>query len=227
MSPRSFLLSPDLQAYVNAHSVAVDAVQSDLIAETQALGDVSGMQISPDQGALLTLLCRAAGARNAVEVGTFTGYSALCIARGLGESGRLLCCDVSEEWTAIARRAWARAGLAERITLKLAPALDTLRALPAEPHLDLAFVDADKREYIAYAEEIVPRLRPGGLLLVDNVLWSGRVVDPAVDDGNTAAIRAFNDWLIADPRMECAMLTVGDGLTLAVRSEAPSAADGV
>ena len=217
MSPRSFLLSPEMQAYVLAHTAPPDRVQLDLMAETEALGSVSGMQIGVDQGAVLTLLCRAIGARRAVEVGTFTGHSALCIARGLGEGGTLLCCDVSDEWTAIARRAWERAGVADRITLRLAPALETLRALPAEPHLDLAFIDADKPAYRAYAEEIIPRLRPGGLLLVDNVLWSGRVLDPAADDENTRALRDFNDWLVTDPRVESTILPIADGLTLAVR----------
>ena len=217
MSPRSFLLSPEMQAYVLAHTAPPDRVQLDLMAETEALGSVSGMQIGTDQGAVLTLLCRAIGARRAVEVGTFTGHSALCIARGLAEGGTLLCCDVSEEWTAIARRAWERAGVADRITLRLAPALETLRTLPAEPHLDLAFIDADKPAYRGYAEEIIPRLRPGGLLLVDNVLWSGRVLDPAADDENTRALREFNDWLVTDPRVESTILPLADGLTLAVR----------
>jgi caffeoyl-CoA O-methyltransferase len=217
VSPRSFLLSPDLQDYLVAHTAPIDEVQRDLIARTAALGDISRMQVGPEQGALLTLLCRAIGAQRAVEVGTFTGYSGLCIARGLAEAGSLLCCDVNEEWTAIARDAWQRAGVADRITLRLAPALDTLRALPAEPHLDFAFLDADKGGYRAYAEELIPRLRPDGLLLVDNVLWSGRVIDPAADDQDTGHIRAFNDWLVADARVECVMLPVADGLTIARR----------
>jgi caffeoyl-CoA O-methyltransferase len=217
MTPRSFLLSPELHDYVVAHSLPIDEVQRDLIAETAALGRVSSMQVGPEQGAFLTLLCRAIGARRAVEVGTFTGHSALCIARGLAEGGNLLCCDISEEWTAIARRAWERAGVADRITLRLAPALDTLRSLPAEPHLDIAFIDAHKPEYIDYAEELIPRLRAGGLLLVDNVLWSGRVVDPDSDDENTRHLRAFNDWLAADDRVEAVMLPIADGVTLALR----------
>jgi caffeoyl-CoA O-methyltransferase len=217
VTPRSFLLTTELHDYLVAHSIPIDDVQRDLIAETAALGGVSGMQIGPEQGALLTLLCRAIAARRAVEVGTFTGMSALCIARGLAEGGTLLCCDINEEWTAIARRAWQRAGVADRITLRLAPALDTLRSLPAEPHLDFAFLDADKGGYRAYAEELIPRLRPGGLLLVDNVLWSGRVLDPAPADADTRHIKAFNDWLAADPRVDSAMLPVADGLTIALR----------
>jgi len=206
-----------MHQYLVDHSMPADAVQRALVEETRALGGVSGMQVGPEQGALLTLLARTVGARRAVEVGTFTGYSALCIARGLAEGGSLLCCDVSEEWTAIARRAWAAAGVADRITLRLAPALETLRSLPAEPHLDLAFLDADKGGYRAYAEELIPRLRSGGLLLVDNVLWSGRVLAPDPDDVDSGHIAAFNDWLAADPRVDCAMLPVADGLTLALR----------
>jgi caffeoyl-CoA O-methyltransferase len=217
VSPKSFLLDQELHDYLLRHTTPLDDLQRELIEQTRALGGVSGMQIAPEQGALLTVLCRALGVRRAVEVGTFTGYSALCIARGLAEGGHLLCCDVSEEWTSIARRAWERAGLADRITLRLAPALETLRALPAEPHLDLAFVDADKGGYRAYAEELIPRLRRDGLLLVDNVLWSGRVLDPGDEGEDTGHIRAFNDWLVADERVECVMLPVADGLTMARR----------
>lgn len=206
-----------MHQYLVDHSIPADEVQRDLVEETRALGGVSGMQVGPEQGAFLTLLTRAVGARRAVEVGTFTGYSALCIARGLADGGSLLCCDVSEEWTTIAQRAWARAGVADRITLRLAPALETLRALPAEPHIDIAFLDADKGGYRAYAEELIPRLRPGALLLVDNVLWSGRVLAPEAGDADTGHIAAFNDWLAADPRIDCAMLPVADGLTVALR----------
>jgi caffeoyl-CoA O-methyltransferase len=191
-------------------------VQAALIEETQSLGGVAMMQIAPEQGAFMTLLTRAIGARRAVEVGTFTGYSALCIARGLPADGRLLCCDVSEEWTAIARRHWELAGVANRIDLRIAPAIETLRALPDE-EIDLAFIDADKPSYIRYYEQLVPRLRPGGLLLADNVLWSGRVVDEGADDENTVAIRAFNDHVAADGRMETVMLPISDGLTIACK----------
>src|SRR5690606_5846127 len=152
------------------------------IARTAELGDIARMQVAPEQGALLELLVRMLGARQAVEVGTFTGYSALCVARGLAPGGRLLCCDVSEEWTAIARDAWRRAGVADRIDLRIGPALETLARLPDEPTIDFAFIDADKRGYLDYYEALVRRLRPGGLLAIDNVLWAGRVVDPAADD---------------------------------------------
>jgi caffeoyl-CoA O-methyltransferase len=214
VAPKSFLLTPELAAYLVGHGNPPDAEQVALIEETRALGPIAGMQIAPEQGAFLTLLTRLVGARYAVEVGTFTGYSALCIARGLPADGRLLCCDVSEEWTAIARRAWARAGVAERIELRLAPGADTLRSLPKEETIDLAFVDADKPGYPVYYEEILARLRPNGVLLVDNVLWDGRVVQPDANDDNTKAIRAFNDMVAADDRVEAVMLPIADGLTI-------------
>jgi caffeoyl-CoA O-methyltransferase len=172
------------------------------------------MQIAADQGALMSLLVAVSGARRAVEVGTFTGYSALCIARALPEDGRLLCCDVSEEWTAVAREAWERAGVAHKIELRLAPALETLRSLPAGETIDLAFIDADKPGYHAYYEELLARLRPDGLILVDNTLWYRRVLDPSADDEDTRAIRAFNDAVAADPRVDTVLLPVSDGLTL-------------
>ena len=175
------------------------------------------MQIGDDQGQLLTMLVRLTGARRAVEVGTFTGYSSMCIARGLAEGGSLLCCDVSAEWTEIGRRAWAFAGLADRIELRIAPALETLRALPAAADIDLVFIDADKPGYAAYWAELVPRVRPGGLLLADNVLWSGQITDPEVTDANTTALRAFNDLVASDDRVDTVVLTAFDGLTIARR----------
>jgi caffeoyl-CoA O-methyltransferase len=221
---RALTVTAELVDYAVAHGSDVPGpVLDDLRAETAALGSPAGMQIGPDEGQLLTLLTRLVGARRAVEVGTFTGYSSLCIARGLAPGGALTCCDVSEEWTAIARRAWDRAGLADRIELRIAPALDTLRSLPAEPHIDLAFIDADKGGYVDYWDELVPRMRPGGLLLADNVLWSGRVVEspgPAEanePDDNTRAIRAFNDHVAADDRVDVAVLPAFDGLAIARR----------
>jgi caffeoyl-CoA O-methyltransferase len=172
------------------------------------------MQIAPDQGTLLTILASALGARRALEVGTFTGYSAICIARGMGPEGRLLACDTSEEWTAIARRYWARAGLGDRIELRLGPAATTLKSLPPEPVFDFAFIDADKASYAIYYEETLRRLRPGGLIAVDNVLWSGKVVQPDAQDEDTRAIRAFNDFVASDRRVRAVMLPVADGLTL-------------
>jgi caffeoyl-CoA O-methyltransferase len=212
--PKSFFLSPEIQQYLVAHGTPPDVVQQALIEETKALGGISMMQISPEQGAFMTLFTRVVGARNVVEVGTFTGYSALCIARGLPADGHLLCCDVSEEWTAVGRKYWEQAGVADRIELKIAPAVETLRALPADETIDLAFVDADKPSYGAYYDELLPRLRPNGVILVDNVLWGGSVIDDDPDDANRVAIRAFNDRVAADDRVDAVMLPLGDGLTL-------------
>jgi caffeoyl-CoA O-methyltransferase len=215
--PKTVRVTAAVHGYLVSHSSPLDDVARALIDETAALGGVHAMQVAPEQGTLLTILTRLVGATRAVEVGTFTGFSSLCIARGLAPGGRLLCCDVSEEWTSIARRAWERAGVTDRIELRLAPAAETLRALPADPIVDLAFIDADKGGYRTYWDELVPRLRPGGLLLVDNVLWSGRVVDDAAHDADTEAIRRFNDHALADDRVELVMLPLADGLTVARR----------
>jgi len=215
--PKSFFLGAEVHEYLVEHGTPPDPVQQGLIRTTAELGGVSMMQIAPEQGAFMTMLTRLLDVRLAVEVGTFTGYSSLCIARGLAPGGRLLCCDVSEEWTAVGRRAWDEAGVADRIELRIAPAIDTLRSLPTERTIDLAFIDADKPMYGAYADELLARMRPGGVLMVDNVLWGGAVVDAASTDENTVAIRAFNDWLAADDRVETVMLPLGDGLTLARR----------
>jgi caffeoyl-CoA O-methyltransferase len=212
---KSVLVTQAVHDYAVAHGTPPDAVQESLIAATEALGGVSRMQIAPEQGAFMTLLARLVDARFAVEVGTFTGYSSICIARGLAAGGRLLCCDVSEEWTAIARRYFERAGLADRIELRIAPALETLRALPTTPDIDLVFIDADKPNYRHYYEALLPRLRPGGLFVFDNVLWMGAVADPANQEESTAAIRALNDHLVADERVDTVMLPVADGVTLA------------
>ncbi len=212
--PKSFFLAPAIHAYLVEHGTPPDDVQRSLIEETATLGGISVMQIAPEQGAFMTLLTRLIAAGRAVEVGTFTGYSALAIAYGLPDDGRLLCCDVSEEWTAIGRRHWDRAGVGHKIELRIGPALDTLRALPAEEAFDLAFIDADKVSYQSYYEEIVARLRRNGVILVDNTLWMGAVVDPKANDDDTKAIRAFNDFVAADARVDCVMLPVSDGLTL-------------
>ncbi len=211
---KSLHLPAGVYGYLLDHSTPPDGVQRELIEETRALGDVSIMQIAPEQGAFLTLLTRAVGARRAVEVGTFTGYSALCLAQGIGSGGHLLCCDISEEWTAIARRYWERAGVADRVELRLGPAAETLASLPRREQFDVAFIDADKPGYIRYYEELLPRVRRRGLVLADNVLSSGRVADPGADDQSTEAIRAFNDHVAADDRVECAILPVADGLSL-------------
>jgi caffeoyl-CoA O-methyltransferase len=212
---KSFFLTPEVHRYILEHIDAPDALQRELIEETEKLGPIALMQIAPEQGAFMELLVRVSGARRAIEVGTFTGYSALCIARALGPQGRLLCLDTSEEWTAIARRFWQKAGVADRIELRLAPGAETLAALPRETLFDFAFIDADKPSYRTYYEEILARLRPGGLIVCDNVLWAGRVTDPAADDPQTHEIRAFNDFVARDPRVERAMIAVGDGLTIA------------
>lgn len=213
---RSFLVTDDVRQYAVDHgSWPADDVVRDLRRETAALGGAAGMQIGEDEGQLLTMLARLVDARKAVEIGTFTGYSSLCIARGLAEGGRLLCCDVSVEWTSIAQHAWRRAGLADRIELRIAPALDTLRALPSTADIDLVFIDADKAGYADYWKELVPRVRPGGVLLADNVLWSGEIIDTDSVDANRSAMRAFNDIVAADPRVEVVVLTAYDGLTIA------------
>jgi caffeoyl-CoA O-methyltransferase len=208
------IVSPAIGDYLLAHSEPADEVLRDLAEEThRELGGRAGMQISHDEGELLTMLVRLTGARRAVEVGTFTGYSSICIARGLPDDGHLLCCDVSEEYTSVARRYWDRAGVADRIELRIAPAVETLQALPADPHLDFAFIDADKTGYASYVAEIVPRLRPGGLMVLDNMLWSGKVLDPQDDDSR--AVADLNAALVADERLDVVLLPVRDGVSLA------------
>jgi len=206
-------------AYALAHSTPPDEVQQRLIeATSDAAGDFALMQISPLQGAFMSVLTGVLRPRLAVEVGTFTGYSALAVARALPEGGRLVCCDISEEWTAIGRPHWEEAGVADRIDLRIGPALDTLRALPDEPTVDLAFVDADKPSYADYYEELLRRLSPTGVILVDNTLWSGAVLDDDATDDNTVALRAFNDMVAADPRSEVVQLPLGDGVTMIRRT---------
>ncbi len=214
MKPKILPLDRKLYDYLLAHRTPDDAVLRELREETARLGDRARMQIAPEQGTFLRLLVAAMGARRAVEVGTFTGYSAICIARGLAPGGRLLCCDVSAEWTAVARRYWERAGVADRIDLRLAPAAETLRALPGEPVLDFGFIDADKTGYPVYYEEVLRRLRPGGLIAVDNVLWSGAVVRAQKRDADTRAIRRFNDLVAADERVDSVMTPIADGITV-------------
>lgn len=209
-------IDADVFEYIAQRSQQPDDIQRDLIAETAAaLGGRARMQISPVQGSLMHLLVKLTGAREVVEVGTFTGYSALCIARALPDGGRLLCCDVSEEWTAMGRRAWERAGVSHKIELRIAPAVDTLRALANDETIDLAFIDADKANYGAYYAELLARLRPNGLILIDNTLWGGAVVrEPADDDTDTIALRALNDTIAADNRVDSFILPIGDGLTM-------------
>jgi len=213
-SPKSFHLPSEIHAYLVAHGTPPDAVQQALIEDTKALGGISIMQVAPEQGALLTLLTRLIGARRAIEIGTFTGYSALCIARGLPPDGRLVCCDVSDEWTKVGRPHWEKAGVAGRIDLRIAPARETLAGLAGARDYDLAFIDADKTGYDAYYEALLGLIRPGGLILVDNVLWGGSVVDPQNQADDTRAIRAFNDKVAGDERVDCVMTAIADGLTL-------------
>ncbi|HZG05064.1 MAG TPA: class I SAM-dependent methyltransferase [Streptomyces sp.] len=205
----------ELYRYVLDHNPPLHPVLRDLVDLTHSrYPEQATMQSAQEQGPLLAFLVRLIGARRVVEIGTFTGFSALAMALALPADGTLIACDVSEEWTAHGREAWARAGVADRIDLRIAPALETLRALPAEPGIDLVYLDADKGNYIDYWEEVVPRLRPGGLVVADNVLFHGEVADPDAT-GSAAAIRAFNDHVAADERTEAIMLTVADGVTLA------------
>jgi len=207
-------LTGALWNYAVEHGHNADPIRRELSEETAQLGPISGMEVAPEQGTFMGLLASAIGAKNAVEVGTFTGYSSLCVARALGPGGKLLCCDVSEEWTKVARRYWEKAGIADRVTLKLGPAAETLRALPAGEQFDFAFIDADKSSYQVYYEEILKRLRRNGLILLDNVLWNGRVLDQKDQSADTKAIREINDHIAHDGRVEAVMIAVGDGITI-------------
>ncbi len=217
MTTKSIGLDPQLHDYLIAHSLREDEVAWRLREETAALPEAQ-MQIAPEQGQFMALLARLIGARRAIEIGVFTGYSALCLARALPPDGRLLACDLSEEWTKIAQRYWHEAGVSGRIELVLAPAQETLEARIAGGEAgtyDLAFIDADKTGYLDYYEACLTLLRPGGLILVDNVLWSGRVADPQDTEADTEALRVFNRQLRDDDRIDLSLLPVADGLTLA------------
>jgi predicted O-methyltransferase YrrM len=216
MSAKTIGLSDELHAYVVAHGAEPDEIGRDLLAETRAaLPERAGMLVSPEQAAFLTLLARTLGVHSAVEIGTFTGFSSLAIARGMAPDGRLVCLDISDRYTSVARRYWTRAGVADRIELRLGPAAETVRALPADAGFDLAFIDADKTGYPTYWNELVPRMRPGGVILIDNVLWDGAVLDPRTEDDH--AIVAFNDMVATDDRVDAVLLPIGDGLTMARR----------
>jgi caffeoyl-CoA O-methyltransferase len=218
VSTRTHAVTDDLHRYLLAHSSPADPVVTDLIEQTRALHpDVVNLQVAPEQALFLTLLTRLLGVRRAVEVGTFTGLSSLSIALGMSPDGRLTCFDVSEEYTAVAKRYWQRAGVGGRVELRIGDAREQLRTLPVEPHLDLAFIDADKTGYPVYWAELVPRVRPGGVLLVDNIFQHGAVVDPAAQGQNVTAIRAFNEQVRADERVELVILPIADGLTIARR----------
>jgi len=208
-------LDERLHAYLVDNGARQDDVLARVERETAAMGAISVMQIAPDQGAFMTLLARAIGAQEILEVGTFTGYSAICLARGLAPGGRLTCLELSEEFAEIAGANLAAAGVSDRVDILIGPAADTLRALPDREHFDLVFIDADKVGYPEYYEEALRRLRPNGLIVVDNVLQDGRVLEPAAGDEAAAAIAAFNKALAVDQRVDLAMVGIADGLAIA------------
>jgi caffeoyl-CoA O-methyltransferase len=217
MSNRSLGLNDALYRYLLDVSLREPAILARLREETLRMAEAS-MQISPEQGQFMALLLRLLGARRVLEIGVFTGYSSLVMAQALPPEGRIIACDVSEEWTQVARRYWAEAGVADRIDLRLAPALQTLAALAADGwagRFDFVFIDADKERYAEYYEAALALLRPGGLIALDNMLWSGRVADPAASDADTVAIRQINERLRDDERVDLSLVPIGDGLTLA------------
>ena len=216
MSNRSIVLTDSLYEYMTDVSLRESPLLLALREETSELTQ-RAMQISPEQGQFMALLARLAGARRCLEVGVFTGYSSLVTALALPDDGSIVACDVSEEWTAVARRYWREAGVAHKIELRLAPATETLDDLLAQGRagtFDFAFIDADKTNYLAYYERTLALLRTGGLALVDNTLWSGRVADPEVADADTVALRHFNEVLHRDERIDLSLLPLGDGLTV-------------
>jgi caffeoyl-CoA O-methyltransferase len=208
-------LTDELHDYMVEHGARQDEVLRRVQEETAAMGDISVMQIAPDQGAFMTLLCRSIGASEAIELGTFTGYSAICIARGLAPGGRLVACELSEEYAEVAARNIEAAGVADRVEIRIGPALETVRALPERELFDFAFIDADKPGYPDYYEQLLPRMRGGGLIVVDNVLQGGDVVSDDADGDSVAAIRRLNDTITADDRVDTAMVAIADGLMLA------------
>jgi caffeoyl-CoA O-methyltransferase len=219
MSAQTLGLSETLSAYLRRDGVREDADLAALREETQPM-PMARMQISPEQGALMRLLIKLLGARNTLEVGVFTGYSAMVVAKAMGPGGRVVALDISKEWTDIARRHWEKAGIAERIDLRLAPAADSLKALIDQGRsgdFDFAFIDADKTGYDTYYEAALKLLRPGGLIAIDNVLWSGKVADPSDQTDDTLALRALNKKIHGDARVDATLVPIGDGLTLAMK----------
>ena len=217
MCNRRVSVTDDVHRYLVAHSVREPAILAELRALTAGMPDAQ-MQIGPEQGQFMALLAKLIDARRCIEIGVFTGYSSLAVALALPDDARIVACDVSEEWTAIARRFWRKAGVEHKIELKLQPAVRTLEALLAageSGRYDFAFIDADKTAYHVYYELLLKLLRPGGLMAVDNTLWSGKVADANEQDANTLAIRAFNDRVHRDERVDLSLLPIGDGLTLA------------
>jgi caffeoyl-CoA O-methyltransferase len=215
--PKAFNLSPELHRYLVGHGTPPDALLEDLARVTNELGAPAKMQIAPEQGALLALLVRLTGARTVVEIGTFTGTSSIWMARALPPGGHLHCFDVSEEWTSVARRYWDRGGLTDRITLHLGPALELLGDLPDERRIGFAFIDADKGNYLNYVQALLPRMAPDGLIVVDNVLWGGAVVDDGDQSADTVAIRAFNDAMVGRDDLDVVMVPIADGLSFVTR----------
>ena len=221
MSRTSFLLSQTLAGYYGEVAFREPPLLAALRRETEALPEAQ-MQIAPEQGRLLWLLAKLMGAQRAIEVGVFTGYSGFCVASALPADGYLLACDINAEWTAIARRYWRQGDVADKVELRLAPALETLQAELASGQggsYDFAFIDADKTNYLAYYEHCLQLLRPGGLVAVDNVLWGGRVADAKANDADTRALRAFNQQLAQDERVEFCMVPIADGLSLCRKRE--------
>jgi caffeoyl-CoA O-methyltransferase len=214
MSEKFTRMTPELYRYMVERGARQDELLRRVERETAALGDVAVMQIGPDEGALLTLLVRSLEARLAIEVGTFTGYGAICIARGLAPGGRLICLEIDEGYAETALGNLRAAGLDSVAEMRVGPALDSLRAMPATEEVDFAFIDADKTSYPDYYEELVARLRPGGVAVLDNVLLGGRVLDPPDDDPAAEAMARLNEAIAADERVDCAMVAVADGITL-------------
>ena len=222
MTNRSISLTDSLYEYLLSVSLRETELLRQLRAETAAFPEAR-MQIAPEQGQFMALLVRLMGARRCLEVGVFTGYSSLAVALALPDDGRIVACDVSEHWTAVARRYWDAAGVSHKIDLRVAPALETLRALLADGaagSYDFVFLDADKENYLRYYELALELLRPGGLIATDNTLWSGRVIDPANGEPSTVALRQFNERLHRDERVDLSLLPIGDGLTLARKRDA-------
>jgi caffeoyl-CoA O-methyltransferase len=218
---KAIAAGPGLTAYARALSTPPDAVEASLVARTGELGGPAMMLSTADQTRLLSLLVATLGARDVLELGTFTGRATLAMARALPADGRLITCDLSRRWTAIAREHWRRAGVDGRIDLHLRPGLELLRTLPERPSFDLAFIDADKGGYVPYYEEILPRLRPGGLVVADNVLADGRVLDHPEPGTVAFAMDRFNRHVAADPRVEVVVLTVADGVSVARKRPDP------
>lgn len=214
MAGRAPFLPEKVARYIREHSVREAAVLRELREATKAV-PMSGMQIGADQGNFMQLLVQAIGAKRCLEIGTYTGYSALAVALALPEDGRVICCDINAQYTAVAQRFWKKAGMDKKIELRLAPALETLKTLKGP--FDFAFIDADKGNYANYYEACLPLVRRGGIIAIDNTLWSGWVADPKEKDADTVALRAFNDRLHRDERVTLAMLSIGDGLTLALK----------